>query len=317
MKWNSRKENLKLKASSFGDMGVARIRGNKLDGWVDKGGKLNTIEEERVSIEKRARVIECSAKEDHNVNEIFQTFLALSRILGTDGNNSCNDGNRIVGQATSSQPSSNPSGKANGAGGLKRRSSTYVSATRGWSSSSGSSSPASEASWRGSESPALLASPDTQAESPLSRSKPRSRSLIRRCSRKAKQQIREAHGGGANDCNIFISLKSAAVNERLDNYTLDKFSWLGDKRKNQNTRHMIYPKSNSVFRSQEGRHETRAKELEIDSGSRSKYLEKGNELFRIVSGNRMEEILAEKDVPQSEGDRISILDHGLNDCWNT
>ncbi|XP_046398927.1 GTP-binding protein Di-Ras2 isoform X2 [Ischnura elegans] len=107
----------------------------------------------------RARVIECSAKEDHNVNEIFQTFLALSQILGADSHD--NDGSRIVGQG--------PDGR------------------------------------RGAESPSLLSSSsatsDAQSDSPLSRSKPRSRSLIRRCSRKAKQQMREAHGG-ANDCNV-------------------------------------------------------------------------------------------------------------------
>ncbi|XP_046398926.1 circularly permutated Ras protein 1 isoform X1 [Ischnura elegans] len=150
----------------------------------------------------RARVIECSAKEDHNVNEIFQTFLALSQILGADSHD--NDGSRIVGQASSSAQSPSASGKANGGGGLKRRSSAYVSASRGWSSSSASSSPGPDGR-RGAESPSLLSSSsatsDAQSDSPLSRSKPRSRSLIRRCSRKAKQQMREAHGG-ANDCNV-------------------------------------------------------------------------------------------------------------------
>ncbi|XP_071440325.1 uncharacterized protein [Hetaerina americana] len=160
----------------------------------------------------RARVIECSAKEDHNVNEIFQTFLTLSQILGADGRDG--DGSRIVGQASSSAQSPSASGKANGGGGLKRRSSAYVSASRGWSSASASSSPGPEGSGgaavvlggrRGAESPSLLSSSsatsETQGDSPLSRSKPRSRSLIRRCSRKAKQQMREAHGG-ANDCNV-------------------------------------------------------------------------------------------------------------------
>lgn len=50
-----------------------------------------------------AKVLECSAKDDHNVTELFKTLLTLSRIL--------------------------PAGSNENTPGLKRRSSAYVSAT--------------------------------------------------------------------------------------------------------------------------------------------------------------------------------------------
>ena len=51
----------------------------------------------------RAKVLECSAKDDHNVSDLFKTLLSLSRFL--------------------------PTGSAESTTGLKRRSSAYVSAT--------------------------------------------------------------------------------------------------------------------------------------------------------------------------------------------
>lgn len=51
----------------------------------------------------RAKVLECSAKDDYNITELFKTLLSLSRIL--------------------------PAGSNENATGLKRRSSAYVSAT--------------------------------------------------------------------------------------------------------------------------------------------------------------------------------------------
>lgn len=51
----------------------------------------------------RAKVLECSAKDDYNIKEIFKTLLTLSRIL--------------------------PKGDDDSSTGLKRRSSAYVSAT--------------------------------------------------------------------------------------------------------------------------------------------------------------------------------------------
>jgi hypothetical protein len=52
------------------------------------------------------KLLECSAKDNYNVTELFKTLLALSKII----------------------PPENPI-ETNGAGPLKRRSSAYVSAT--------------------------------------------------------------------------------------------------------------------------------------------------------------------------------------------
>lgn len=52
----------------------------------------------------RVKVLECSAKDEINIKEIFRTFLTLSRIFPKDAEDS---------------------------GGLKRRSSAYVSASKG------------------------------------------------------------------------------------------------------------------------------------------------------------------------------------------
>ncbi|XP_066155292.1 GTP-binding protein Di-Ras1 [Euwallacea fornicatus] len=112
----------------------------------------------------RVKILECSAKDDINVREVFRSFLTLSKILPK------ND----VFEANS---------------GLKRRSSAYVSAT-----SKGK---------RRAESPLLEKDkPSGSGSSNLegvSQAKPRSRSLIRRASRKAKQQIRDAQ---VDDCNV-------------------------------------------------------------------------------------------------------------------
>lgn len=51
----------------------------------------------------RVKVLECSAKDDTNITELFRTIVSLSRVLHIDG--------------------------ADGTSGLKRRSSAYVSAT--------------------------------------------------------------------------------------------------------------------------------------------------------------------------------------------
>lgn len=110
----------------------------------------------------RVKVLECSAKDDINIKEIFRSFLTLSKLnLASNSDES----------------------------GLKRRSSAYVSASKGS---------------RRTKSPTERTVTDqTIAESSHTlqepRSKPRSRSLIRRSSRKAKQQIRDAQ---ADDCTV-------------------------------------------------------------------------------------------------------------------
>lgn len=105
--------------------------------------------------------MECSAKDDTNIKEIFRTFLTLSKLNLQSGSDDT---------------------------GLKRRSSAYVS-TKGA---------------RRTDSPTdrVTPNPDAATNSLAEpKAKPRSRSLIRRSSRKAKQQIRDAHSS-ADDCTV-------------------------------------------------------------------------------------------------------------------
>ncbi|XP_054090404.1 GTP-binding protein Di-Ras2 isoform X1 [Zeugodacus cucurbitae] len=141
----------------------------------------------------RAKVLECSAKEDQNVTDLFKTLLSLSRFLPVGSNN-------------------------DGTSGLKRRSSAYVSASSsrnrqsvrkgvGPTNVSGiwpkqnlgtdknrNASP----SVSGDKKSSLVEAVDPATSSGDAKLKPRSRSLIRRASRKTKQQINNA----SDDCNF-------------------------------------------------------------------------------------------------------------------
>ncbi|XP_053965599.1 uncharacterized protein LOC128867972 isoform X2 [Anastrepha ludens] len=141
----------------------------------------------------RAKVLECSAKEDHNVIDLFKTLLSLSRFLPVGSNN-------------------------DGTSGLKRRSSAYVSASssrnrqsvrKGVVPANGSgfwqkqsigtdknrnASPSVSSDKKSS----LVDAVDPATSSSDAKLKPRSRSLIRRASRKTKQQINNA----SDDCNL-------------------------------------------------------------------------------------------------------------------
>jgi hypothetical protein len=116
----------------------------------------------------RVKVLECSAKDDYNIKEIFRCFLTLSRILPTGGDDS--------------------------SGGLKRRSSAYVSASSKSKGSRRTGSPALESTGAS----AAASTEGAAGGLEVNRSKPRSRSLIRRSSRKTKQQMRDAH----DDCSV-------------------------------------------------------------------------------------------------------------------
>ncbi|KAK7068279.1 hypothetical protein SK128_009572 [Halocaridina rubra] len=140
---------------------------------VIAGNKTDLEEERRVFKEDvtewiyrhlqrfRCRVIECSAKENLNIKDIFRTFLQIGKVPQTEDSS------------------------------LKRQSSAY-SKTR---SQIKSSSPARERETIPECSGASgWTSPLSSA---LFRSKPRSRSLIRRSSKKAKQHVRDAQ---SDDC---------------------------------------------------------------------------------------------------------------------
>jgi len=122
-------------------------------------------------------LIECSAKDNVNVRDLFKCLLVLSRKLnGTEDQSACP---------------------------LKRRSSAYVSHTkssRRAETGATTSNPVAAGGVGGSGGHGNRGDEQQQE-----RAKPRSRSLIRRCSRKTKQQIRDTtggSGGGVDDCNV-------------------------------------------------------------------------------------------------------------------
>ncbi|EDW08169.1 GTP-binding protein Di-Ras2 [Drosophila mojavensis] len=126
----------------------------------------------------RAKVLECSAKEDTNVTELFKTLLSLSRFLPASSGSSGGPG----GSSCEAAPS-----------GFKRRSSAYVSA-----SSSRNKNRMNSPSVSGDKKSSLVDAVDVASTSAEAKLKPRSRSLIRRASRKTKQQINNA----SDDCNL-------------------------------------------------------------------------------------------------------------------
>ncbi|KAL0271736.1 UNVERIFIED_CONTAM: hypothetical protein PYX00_008732 [Menopon gallinae] len=114
----------------------------------------------------RAKILECSAKDDINIKDLFRTLFTLSKIL--------------------------PANHDDASGGLKRRSSAYVSTSKGGrrvASPAGTELVSSGENNQGASGSADLA-----------KTKPRSRSLIRRSSRKTKQQMRDAQG--EDQCNV-------------------------------------------------------------------------------------------------------------------
>ncbi|BFG06176.1 GTP-binding protein Di-Ras2 [Drosophila madeirensis] len=134
----------------------------------------------------RAKVLECSAKEDNNVTELFKSLLSLSRYLPASSGSS-GSGGAAAGEAAPS--------------GFKRRSSAYVSASSSRNKNR-MNSPALGGAAGGSsdkkQSSSLVDAVDVASTSAEAKLKPRSRSLIRRASRKTKQQINNA----SDDCNV-------------------------------------------------------------------------------------------------------------------
>ncbi|XP_031835051.1 GTP-binding protein Di-Ras2 [Nomia melanderi] len=167
-------EEVREQRSDFQDVPIV-VAGNKLD--------LATTRRE-VSIEDvsewlfcklpklRVKVMECSAKDDYNIKDVFRCFITLSKIVPKN-------------HAGESEES-----------GLRRRCSAYGSRRSG--------SPHVRAGVTGvsggnSQQTVAPQSSSVVAGNEEVKSKPRSRSLIRRASRKTKQQIRDTH---TDDCNI-------------------------------------------------------------------------------------------------------------------
>ncbi|XKL63930.1 hypothetical protein PGB90_006294 [Kerria lacca] len=160
-------EEIRQQRSDFQNIPIV-VAGNKVDLATEK----RQVHVEDVSEwlycdlpKLRAKLIECSAKDNINIKEIFKQFVILSRILLNTNDESS----------------------------LKRRSSAYVSATSKNSKTSASSTTLSVNDESSHE--ACSSGSETSL-----RPKPRSRSLIRRCSRKTKQQVRDT--GEVDDCNV-------------------------------------------------------------------------------------------------------------------
>ncbi|XP_076682912.1 GTP-binding protein Di-Ras2 [Andrena cerasifolii] len=118
----------------------------------------------------RAKVMECSAKDDYNIRDVFRCFVTLSKIVPKN----------TTGDTEES--------------GLRRRCSAYGSRRSG--SPHGRTG---SAAGPGGNSQQTVAAQGSNVAPEETKSKPRSRSLIRRASRKTKQQIRDAR---TDDCNI-------------------------------------------------------------------------------------------------------------------
>jgi len=132
--------------------------------------------------------MECSAKEDHNVKELFRAFLKLA--------NFDHHGDE------SDEKSS-----------IRRRSSTYVRNNKSQSkhgttldllevSSADKDGAICPSGSNGTKPDDHLHPPCSLPVSALSRNKPRSRSLIRRSSRKSKHQVGEAGSAECSDCKL-------------------------------------------------------------------------------------------------------------------
>ncbi|EDW46676.1 GTP-binding protein Di-Ras2 [Drosophila sechellia] len=132
----------------------------------------------------RAKVLECSAKEDSNVTDLFKSLLSLSRFLPASSSGSGGSGGG--GEAAPS--------------GFKRRSSAYVSASSSRNKNRMNSPALGGAGGSGGDKKgsSLVDAVDVATTSAEAKLKPRSRSLIRRASRKTKQQINNA----SDDCNV-------------------------------------------------------------------------------------------------------------------
>ncbi|KAH8415938.1 hypothetical protein KR222_004328 [Zaprionus bogoriensis] len=175
-------EEIREQRADFQDIPIV-IAGNK----ADLASSHREVRQEEVTDwvfcelpRLRAKVLECSAKEDTSVTELFKTLLSLSRFLPASGGS--NGAAGAAGGGGEAAPS-----------GFKRRSSAYVSA-----SSSRNKNRMNSPSVSGDKKSNLVDAVDVASTSAEAKLKPRSRSLIRRASRKTKQQINNA----SDDCNL-------------------------------------------------------------------------------------------------------------------
>ena len=135
----------------------------------------------KLNVQNRVKLLECSAKDNYNIKEIFRSFLILSPLLA---------------EKNATELSKDDTNNK-----WRRRSSLYLSCT--------SLDRRIKSTEKGSPTTSTMATvtnfnQKSKSKSNLSSSsssKPRSRSLIRRSSQKVKQQIQKANQT-IDDCNL-------------------------------------------------------------------------------------------------------------------
>lgn len=149
----------------------------------------------------RTKIMECSAKRDANVKEVFRSFIHLSKIPiqqqvhdNDDVVLSCGLKRRLSAHAGSKSAQSSRSSCTTP---TKERPTTPTPGNGG-GRSSGYNTPTKTPASPSQLSPNYLTAED---QSPFGRNKPRSRSLIRRCSKKVKKQVQDATEG-PGDCSL-------------------------------------------------------------------------------------------------------------------
>ncbi|XP_021963060.2 GTP-binding protein Di-Ras2 [Folsomia candida] len=141
----------------------------------------------------KAKIMECSAKTGGNVREVFRTFLHLAKIplRQESEEGDCGSGlrRRLSAHVTSGSKSKNRSpSNATTPTQTQPPSPIYGRSSGVNTPTKGPASPSNMPK----QSPQFLA-PDNPF--PFDRNKPRSRSLIRRCSKKVKKQVQDASEG--------------------------------------------------------------------------------------------------------------------------
>ncbi|XP_021963018.2 GTP-binding protein Di-Ras2-like [Folsomia candida] len=192
-------EEIREQRADFEDIPIV-VTGNKIDvGLLNRNVQHDEVCDwlECSWPSLKVKVVDCSAKEDINIRDVFRSFLPLSKLaVETEENVS---GLKRRSSASSAHAKSPVAPRSPGPASA---SNTFF----GSSSSPPQSATPPSSNSRGGTPTKNPASPSYQQflteECALSnRQKPRSRSLMRRSSKKVKQQVRDV-SGGPGDCQM-------------------------------------------------------------------------------------------------------------------
>jgi hypothetical protein len=136
--------------------------------------------------------MECSAKKGANVNEVFRSFLSLAKIPVREPSEEedCGLKRRLSAHAGSKSKNRSPSTST-----TPTQPSSPIFGRFGSGFSTPTSRGPASPSALSRQSPQFLSAEDPSIQCPFSRHKPRSRSLIRRCSKKVKKQVQDVSEG--------------------------------------------------------------------------------------------------------------------------